>query len=318
MSGFDAKSPNMARVYGTLIGGKDNYEPDRGTASELARVSPDVPLVYRENKEFVTGAASWLASQGVTQFLDLGCGMPAAPNTHETVQGLNPDARVAYLDVDQVAVNHMSTFARPGSGVTAAVADAADPGAVRAAATGAIDFTRPVAILMCALVHFYEPGAARDMVAGNVAGLVPGSYVAVSALRPGGEATEAFVRVYSKAVGPVRPYSADELTGLLRPLELLPPGVSALEVWRPGWPTVPASHNREVGGYGALARLLPPRAAGTAEHRGQDIGDGPGPGGTAVGGPPGDVPVGTDEDRAVRADAVRAGEPPVRVGKPAR
>ncbi|MCL2582137.1 MAG: SAM-dependent methyltransferase [Streptosporangiales bacterium] len=258
MPDFDAKSPNMARVYETLIGGKDNYEPDRDAASELAGVSPDVPLVYRENKQFATGAAAWLASQGVTQFLDLACGMPAAPNTHETVQELNPDARVAYVDLDPVAVNHMSTFARPGSGVTAAVADAADPAAVRAAVAGTIDFTRPVALLLCALVHFCEPGTARDIVAGNAAGLAPGSYLAVSALRPGGAATDEFVRVYSQAVAPVRPYSSDELAGLLRPLELVEPGVAALEAWRPGWPTVPpASRERDVGGYGVLARVDP-------------------------------------------------------------
>lgn len=250
----------MARVYETLIGGKDDSEPDRHAASELASISPDVSLVYRENKQFATGAAAWLAGQGITQFLDLGCGMPAAPNTHETVQRLNPDARVAYVDLDPVAVGHMSTFARPGSGVAAAVADAADPGAVRAAVAGAIDFTRPVALLMCALVHFYEPGAARDIVAGNAAGLAPGSYLAVSSLRPGGEATEQFVRAYSDAVAPVHPYSSDDLAGLLRSLELVPPGVAPLETWRPDWPAVPASGSREVGGYGALARVGVPAA----------------------------------------------------------
>ena len=90
---FDPKSPNMARVYDAMLGGKDNLTPDRSMASELAEITPYLRDIAAGNRLFQARAVSWLASQGITQFIDLGCGMPSAPNTHETAQEASPGAR---------------------------------------------------------------------------------------------------------------------------------------------------------------------------------------------------------------------------------
>jgi hypothetical protein len=251
---FDAKSPNVARVYDTLIGGKDNYEPDRGAAAELAGAAPHIAVIAGENKQFAVRATEWLAKQGITQFIDLGCGMPLSPNTHETVGSVSPDARVAYVDIDQVVVNHMGTFAQPGSGVVAVRADARDSAATREALAGTIDFSRPVAVLMCALLHFYDNDTARELVAGHTAGLADGSYLAASVLGTGGAEMERFVRAYSAAVAPVRSYTVEELTGVLGPVELVPPGVARQNAWRPGWQEA-SGQDRDFGGWVTVARV---------------------------------------------------------------
>jgi S-adenosyl methyltransferase len=49
-------------------------------------VTPVTVEVSRENGQFLARAVTWAASQGTGQFIDLGCGLPTVPNTHETAQ----------------------------------------------------------------------------------------------------------------------------------------------------------------------------------------------------------------------------------------
>lgn len=51
-----------------------------------------------EHKQFLSRAVTWVARQGVAQFIDLGCGLPTSPNTHETARAVIPDAVVVYVD----------------------------------------------------------------------------------------------------------------------------------------------------------------------------------------------------------------------------
>lgn len=245
----------MARVYDTLIGGKDNYEPDRGAAAELAEITPHVALVAGENKQFAVDTVRWLADQGVTQFLDLGCGMPVAPNTHETAQAATPGARVAYVDIDPIAVGHMGTFARPGSGVISVQSDVSDSAATRAAVAEVIDFTKPVGVLMCALLHFYDADGARALIAAYTADLAPGSYLAASVIGSEGSLADRFVRAYSAAIAPVYAYSAAEVASLFSSFELVPPGVTSPGAWQPGLTEVPTAPVRDFGGHVAVARV---------------------------------------------------------------
>jgi hypothetical protein len=45
-----------------------------------------------------------LAGVGVTQFLDLGSGIPTRGNVHDVVHRVNPGGRVVYVDNEPVAV----------------------------------------------------------------------------------------------------------------------------------------------------------------------------------------------------------------------
>jgi hypothetical protein len=90
---FDPRTPSIARVYDYLLGGKDNFAADREAGHRLIAVFPAVVEAARENRQFLARAVTWVANQGVGQFIDLGCGMPTAPNTHESAQAIRPDAR---------------------------------------------------------------------------------------------------------------------------------------------------------------------------------------------------------------------------------
>jgi S-adenosyl methyltransferase len=125
---FDPRTPSIARVYDYLLGGKDNFAADREAGHRLIAVFPAVVEAARENRQFLARAVTWVANQGVGQFIDLGCGMPTAPNTHESAQAIRPDARVVYVDNDPVAVSRLREVAVKGSkGLTAVDGDVAIP-----------------------------------------------------------------------------------------------------------------------------------------------------------------------------------------------
>src|SRR5580700_6073711 len=104
---FDPTTPSIARVYDYLLNGKDNFAVDREVADKLLAVAPIAALVMRENRQFLARAAGWAAKQGIGQFIDLGCGMPTAPNTHQSAQAVADDAQVAYIDNDPVVLTHL-------------------------------------------------------------------------------------------------------------------------------------------------------------------------------------------------------------------
>jgi O-methyltransferase involved in polyketide biosynthesis len=118
---------------------------------------------------------AWTATQGIRQFIDLGCGMPTAPNTHQTARAIAADARVAYLDNDPVVLSHLHALVAKGDpGVTVVDGDVREVAAVLAAVAAGVDLSAPVCLLMGYLLHFFAPDAARDLVARYAAVLAPG------------------------------------------------------------------------------------------------------------------------------------------------
>jgi hypothetical protein len=72
------------------------------TAREVLKHSPYVPTAARENRAFLGRVVRYLAAQaGVTQFLDIGTGLPTTNNVHEVAQRGDPSSRVAYVDNDR-------------------------------------------------------------------------------------------------------------------------------------------------------------------------------------------------------------------------
>jgi hypothetical protein len=131
---FDVRAPNIARVYNYLLGGKDHHAADRKAADSVLADFPEVALVARANREFVTRAVRYVASQGVSQFIDAGAGLPlpASPAVHEAAQQVAPDARVAYVDNDPLVLAHARALLAGGPGVTVVEGDLRDPQAILA------------------------------------------------------------------------------------------------------------------------------------------------------------------------------------------
>src|SRR5260370_32506685 len=105
-SGFDPSVPNMARVYNYWLDGKDNFPADRAEGERLLEIYPPLRDLVRENRAFVTRAVTYGAAQRISQFIDLGAGLPASPAIHQAARAVQPDARVAYVDADRVVLAH--------------------------------------------------------------------------------------------------------------------------------------------------------------------------------------------------------------------
>jgi len=230
---FDASTPSIARVYDYLLGGKDNFAADREAAEQLLAVAPLTADVTRENRQFLARAVTWAAGQGISQFIDVGCGMPTAPSTHQSAREVIPDARVAYVDYDPVVLAHLHALAAKGDpGVTVVDGDVREAGSVLDAVAAGIDLAQPAVLLMGYLLHFFPPDAARDLVARYVTALAPGSYVVLSAGRA--DSDDGF-GAYSSAATQVYNHSVPTFASFFGPLELVPPGVVDGREWRPGW-----------------------------------------------------------------------------------
>lgn len=236
--GFDVTVPNVARIYDHLLGGKDSYAADRQAAGELLRVLPDAVLACRENRDFLRRAVRFAAGQGVRQFIDIGSGLPTAENTHQVAQAISPDSKVLYVDYDPVVVSHARALleARPNVGVLQTSLQR--PGTIVWSETTQklIDFSRPVAILLVAVLHFIrddeDPWEITEILKSVAA---PGSYLVIShvtgdAVSP--EETEAGLAVYDNASAPVVPRRFGEVLKFFEGTELAAPGLVGISDWR--------------------------------------------------------------------------------------
>ena len=235
MPAFDPTTPNIARVYDYVLGGKDNYTVDREVADRLLAIVPLIADMATENRQFLSRGATWAARQGVSQFIDLGCGLPTVPNTHESVQAVNAAARVAYVDNDPVVIRHLQAlFAHGNPRVSVTDADVADVATVLDGVRGGIDLSAPVCLVIGYLLHFYPADAARELVGAYTAALAPGSCLVLSVLHYDGDAADEGQRTYSSEVASLYMHTAGEVTSFFGPLDLVPPGVVDARRWGHG------------------------------------------------------------------------------------
>jgi S-adenosyl methyltransferase len=154
---IDTSKPHPARMYNVYLGGSDNYPADRAAVAQILRDYPEARDIALANRAFMQRAVRFLAAEaGIRQFLDIGAGIPSAGNVHEVAGRPAPDARVVYVDNDPIARVHANALLT-GAGATGIVlADLRDPAAILAdpRVQELIDFTRPVALLLVAILHF--------------------------------------------------------------------------------------------------------------------------------------------------------------------
>ena len=236
--GFDPHTPSSARIYDYLLGGKDSFAVDRSVADELIAIFPELADLVAENRHFLARASVWAARQGVRQFLDLGCGMPSEPNTHDVVQAVDPAAKVVYVDCDRVTISHLRALSEHGHErvVSVVEADVRDVQRVLKDVSGSIDLTQPVCVIIGCLLHLFPAAVARAVVAGYVAALAPGSCLVLSLPRGDGPHAVAFFRAYANWAGPVYNHPAAEVASFFGSLPLVPPGLVDARDWHPASP----------------------------------------------------------------------------------
>jgi SAM-dependent methyltransferase len=235
---FDTSTPNIARVYDYWLGGKDNYAADRAEAERLIAVYPRLAFLARQSRLFLARAVQWLAKQGVTQFLDLGCGLPTGMNTHEIAQAVHPDCRVVYADADPIVVAHARALLQ-APGVTAIRGDMAEPDAILAEvrAQRLVNLTESAAVIFAMVLHFFDAVTASDIVATVARALAPGSYIVFSVGSGDEETGDALTREYQ--AGPLYNHSFKQIVTFAEGLELVLPGVTDAMTWMPGSPSQP-------------------------------------------------------------------------------
>ncbi|HSZ40838.1 MAG TPA: SAM-dependent methyltransferase [Trebonia sp.] len=236
---LDITVPNTARIYDFLLGGKDHFQADRQAADKLISLVPAVPRQVQENRGFLRRAVRYLAAEGVSQFLDIGVGLPTRGAVHEIAHQVNREARVAYVDYDPAVVLHGNVLLTEPDRSIVVRGDVRDPAAIMAdpAVTDHLDFSRPVAVFLLAVLHFVTPGDdPYGLVATLRDALAPGSYLVLSHVTRDNisdELAEQAVRLYDNASAPLNPRTRDEVTRFFDGLEIIPPGIVHDSDWRP-------------------------------------------------------------------------------------
>jgi hypothetical protein len=236
-SDIDVSVPSVARVYDYYLGGSHNFESDRAFGDQAMALMPALREGVRDNRDLLRRVVRYCCEQGVDQFLDLGSGIPTVGNVHEVAQAVVPHARVVYVDHDPVAVAHGRALLADTVGAAAVLGDVRDHAAVLKTvfATGLLDPSRPVAVLMFALLHFvFDDDRPADVIAGYLDAFPPGSYLAISHARVDGEqGIRDAARTYDRSRSPVRLRTEAEVRALFDGLTLVEPGVVVVPRWRP-------------------------------------------------------------------------------------
>ncbi|MFD5156593.1 SAM-dependent methyltransferase [Streptomyces hawaiiensis] len=181
--GIDVTTPSTARMHNALLGGVDNYTADREACEALLTVLPAADHLARQSRTFLERAVTDLALAGITQFIDLGCGLPAHPNTHEITAMYAPGACTAYVDMDPVVLAHARAILDENDQVLIVDADLRDTawlGDERL--RHHLDWTQPIAVLLVAVLECLPDEAAAALVACVAERLPAGSAVVVASV----------------------------------------------------------------------------------------------------------------------------------------
>ncbi|GAA4896150.1 SAM-dependent methyltransferase [Streptomonospora salina] len=267
-AGVDPYTPSAARLYDFYLGGKDNYAADREAGTELLERIPELHSTAHANRYFLRRVVRHLAAEaGIDQFLDIGSGLPTQDNVHQVAQRHAPGARVVYVDNDPIVLAHAHALLAEDPATTAvAEADLRDPAGILAhpQIRGMIDFSRPVAVLMIAVLHFLtDEDRPYEVVAALRDRLCPGSYIAVSHLENETSPQRAafMEQVYARSSATLKGRSHAEIRRFFTGMELVEPGVMPISQWRRD-PTEPYWPPEQAWGDGGLGRLTQRPPAG--------------------------------------------------------
>lgn len=230
---MDFPKPSPARMYDYYLGGKDNFQVDRDAAEKALSAVPDGRELARANRRFLACTVDYCARNGIDQFVDLGTGIPTSPNVHEVARSANPASSVAYVDIDPMVVVHdRALLASQGSGIAAVRGDIRYPLNIMQnhSVNEIIDFSRPVAILFVAVLHFLtdDDGPYRSVAAFRDR-IASGSYVVISHITSNGtppRTVNSIRDAYKTATGPAVFRTKAEIGKFFCGFGLIDPGLA--------------------------------------------------------------------------------------------
>lgn len=254
--------PSPARMYDYFLHGDNNFEIDRTAAEQvIAKVGESLTRdVVWENRDFLGRVVRHLAEdRGISQFIDVGAGLPSQENTHQVARRSVPGARVVYVDSDPiVAAQGQSLLSEDDRKITRILtADLRDPRAIldHPETREVIDFSQPVAVLLVAVLHFIRDSERpNELVAAFRERMAPGSYLALSHLSTHDSPQEERAKMedsYRNATAPMVFRDLPDIENLFAGFTLTEPGLVPVGRWHPG-----AEHGETVRRmYGGVARL---------------------------------------------------------------
>lgn len=235
--GINPAVATAARMYDYYLGGHDNFAADRIAALKVIEAAPDVPAIAQANRRFLGRAVRFLAADaGISQFLDLGTGLPTQGNVHQIAQQANPAARVVYVDNDPMVLAHSRALkTEAGTAVIHADLCASDQILRHPDTCRLIDFSEPVAILLIAVLHFVGDPDAGAAVARYAAAAAPGSYLVISHVTASPEplAARKVSAVYAGTANPGTLRTREQILALFAGTTLAEPGLVPVTRWRP-------------------------------------------------------------------------------------
>ncbi|MFK0115656.1 SAM-dependent methyltransferase [Streptomyces sp. NPDC090994] len=238
---IDITVPSVSRIYDFYLGGSHNFEVDREAARRAMEFMPGLPKAMQANRAFMRRAVRFAAGEGITQFLDIGSGIPTFGTVHEVARRACPGARVVYVDHDPVAVAHSQAVLAGDEDADIVAADLLKPGEILASeqVERLIDLNRPVALLLVAILHFVadedDPYAA---VAELSSALAPGSMLVLTHAAYEGiplppERAEGAVDVYKDIRNPLIMRTREEIARFFEGYDMVEPGLVPMARWRP-------------------------------------------------------------------------------------
>jgi trans-aconitate methyltransferase len=195
-------------------------------------------------RRFLITAVDELTAAGVRQFLDIGTGLPTADNTHDAAQRAAPESRIVYVDHDPVVISHaQALLTSSAAGKTDYIrADLRDWPAISAGARRTLDFSRPVAVVLIAVLHFIlDAEDPHRMISRMIADLAPGSYLVIAHAASDIQASTAAAMAQSyNATSSLTITPRDRVTvaRFFDGMEMTGPGLMPLDQW---WGSGPAT-----------------------------------------------------------------------------
>ena len=236
--GVDISKPNMARSYDYWLGGSHNFAIDREYGRQIMEMMPDVRIVAQANRAFMRRAVTFMLANGVTQFLDIGSGIPTVGNVHEVAQRIRPDARVVYVDIDPIAVTHSQQILSDNDNGDALQQDLCNVDEILNHPTTRrlIDFDQPVGLLMISVLHVVgDDRDPYDRIARYRDAMAPGSFLALTH-GTDDTRTEMMHKLRdhsSRTPTPGTLRSREQIERFFTGFDLLEPGVVWMTRWRP-------------------------------------------------------------------------------------
>jgi hypothetical protein len=239
---LDTEHANAARMYDYFLGGFHNFEVDRQAARAAEQAWPGTQATARANRSFLRRAVGYLAGEcGISQFLDLGSGVPTVGNVHEIAHAFNPEARVVYVDNEPVAVQASRQLLEGNPNATVIAADLLDPEVVldHPETRRLLDFGKPFAVMLVSVLHFVpDQDTAVAVTRRYVEALPAGGYLTISHFSDpaliGADPVGigAANKVYKTTTNPAIWRTREQIEELFTGVELVPPGIAHVMEWR--------------------------------------------------------------------------------------